>query len=74
MSAVTAIALRRLCGKYEPATPGTDATVVAAGGSPPRDWALPTAVGACVAVTVGSFFFVQPLIDVADSAADALPF
>ena len=26
-------------------------------------------VGACVVVTVGSFFFVQPLIDVAESAA-----
>jgi NADH-quinone oxidoreductase subunit N len=51
-----------------------EATVVAAGGSPPRDWALATAVGACVAVTVGSFFFVQPLIDVAESAANALPF
>ena len=33
-----------------------------------------TAIGACVVVTVGSFFFVQPLIDVAESAAKSLPF
>jgi NADH-quinone oxidoreductase subunit N len=44
------------------------------GGSPPRDPALATAVGACLAVTIGSFFFVQPLIDACQSAADALPF
>jgi NADH-quinone oxidoreductase subunit N len=44
-----------------------------AGGSPPRDPALAAAVGACVVVTVGSFFFVQPLIDVAESAAKSLP-
>ena len=41
-----------------------------AGGSPPRDRLLAAAIGACVVVTVGSFFFVQPLIDVARSAAD----
>jgi hypothetical protein len=44
-----------------------------AGGSPPRDLLLTTAVVACLAVTVGSFFAVQPLIDVARSAAHALP-
>ncbi len=44
-----------------------------AGGSPPRDALLTTAVVACLAVTVGSFFAVQPLIDVARSAAHALP-
>ncbi len=44
-----------------------------AGGSPPRDLLLSTAVLVCVAVTVGSFFAVQPLIDVASSAAHALP-
>ena len=31
-----------------------------------------TGVGACVVVTVGSFFFVQPLVDVASEAASAL--
>jgi NADH-quinone oxidoreductase subunit N len=45
-----------------------------AGGSPPRDLALETGVALCLAVTIGSFFAVQPLIDVARSAAAALPF
>ncbi|HEY3921316.1 MAG TPA: NADH-quinone oxidoreductase subunit N [Gaiellaceae bacterium] len=45
-----------------------------AGGSPPRDPALATGVAICLAVTVGSFFAVQPLIDVAHSAANSLPF
>jgi len=31
-------------------------------------------VAVCLAVTVGSFFAVQPLIDAAHSAASALPF
>ncbi|HUK44292.1 MAG TPA: NADH-quinone oxidoreductase subunit N [Gaiellaceae bacterium] len=45
-----------------------------AGGSPPREWLLSKGVALCVIVTVGSFFFVQPLVDVASSAANALPF
>jgi NADH-quinone oxidoreductase subunit N len=44
-----------------------------AGGSPPRDLPLAAGVGVCLAVTVGSFFAVQPLIDVAHAAARALP-
>ena len=44
-----------------------------AGGSPPRDLLLGLAVLICLTVTVGSFFAVQPLIDVARSAAHALP-
>jgi NADH-quinone oxidoreductase subunit N len=44
-----------------------------AGGSPPRELVLSAGVFVCLAVTVGSFFAVQPLIDVARSAADALP-
>jgi NADH-quinone oxidoreductase subunit N len=44
-----------------------------AGGSPPRELLLGAGVAICVAVTVGSFFAVQPLIDVARSAAAALP-
>ena len=47
--------------------------VLAAGGSPPRDWLLDTAVGAALVVTIGSFFFVQPLVDLARDAASALP-
>jgi NADH-quinone oxidoreductase subunit N len=44
-----------------------------AGGSPPRELLLGVAVTICLAVTVGSFFAVQPLIDVARSAAHVLP-
>jgi NADH-quinone oxidoreductase subunit N len=47
---------------------------VIAGGSPPRDPLLQTAVALSAAVTVGSFFFVQPLIDLARDAAATLPF
>jgi NADH-quinone oxidoreductase subunit N len=45
-----------------------------AGGSPPRELLLSASVVACTAVTVGSFFAVQPLIDVAEKAAAQLPF
>jgi NADH-quinone oxidoreductase subunit N len=48
--------------------------VVAAGGSPPRDLLLDTTVAAALAVTIGSFFFVQPLVDLASDAAASLPF
>jgi NADH-quinone oxidoreductase subunit N len=47
--------------------------VVAAGGSPPRDVLLDTAVAAGIVVTIGSFFFVQPLVDLARDAAASLP-
>jgi NADH-quinone oxidoreductase subunit N len=50
------------------------ADLVVAGGSPPKDLALDVAIGAAVVVTVGSFFFVQPLIDLATKAAASLPF
>jgi NADH-quinone oxidoreductase subunit N len=45
-----------------------------AGGSPPRELLLSASVVACTGVTVGSFFAVQPLIDVAEKAAAQLPF
>ena len=44
-----------------------------AGGSPPRDPLLAAGVFACLAVTIGSFFAVQPLIDLARDAAEHLP-
>jgi NADH-quinone oxidoreductase subunit N len=44
------------------------------GGSPPSDRLLQAAVVACLVVTVGSFFAVQPLIDLAKHATNALPF
>jgi NADH-quinone oxidoreductase subunit N len=45
-----------------------------AGGSPPREALLSGSVVVCMAVTVVSFFAVQPLIDVAEKAASQLPF
>jgi NADH-quinone oxidoreductase subunit N len=48
--------------------------VIAAGGSPPRDLLLDATVAAAMVVTIGSFFFVQPLVDVARDAAASLPF
>jgi len=47
---------------------------VVAGGSPPRDPLLQSAVFLSLAVTVGSFFAVQPLIELARDAATSLPF
>jgi NADH-quinone oxidoreductase subunit N len=45
-----------------------------AGGAPPRELVLQATVLTCVAVTVASFFAVQPLIDLARDAAESLPF
>jgi NADH-quinone oxidoreductase subunit N len=45
-----------------------------AGGSPPREGVLQLSVLGCMAVTVGAFFAVQPLIDLAEKAAVQLPF
>src|SRR6478672_900513 len=50
------------------------ADLVVAGGSPPPDPALEVGIGAAVLVAVGTFFFVQPLIDVATKAVASLPF
>lgn len=55
-----------------PASAGAPA--IAVGGAPPRDAVLGTAVGAAVVVTVGSFFVVQPILDLAADAAASLPF
>ena len=48
------------------------ADLVVAGGSPPADLGLDVAIGAAIAVTIGSFFFVQPLIDLAGKAVLSL--
>jgi NADH-quinone oxidoreductase subunit N len=45
-----------------------------AGGSPPSEVALQIGVGLALVVTIGSFFFVQPLIDIAKQAAESIPF
>lgn len=47
---------------------------VVSGGSPPPERLLQLSVAAALLVTVGSFFAVQPLIDIAKHAASALPF
>ncbi len=57
----------------KPPHPPSDAASVVAGGSPPPERLLQSAVIAALVVTVGSFFAVQPLIDVAKRAANALP-
>jgi len=46
----------------------------AAGGQPPRELALSVAVVGCTVVVVGSFFAVEPLIDLAREAAASLSF
>ena len=51
-----------------------DVQLAPAGGSPPRESLLQLSVVACLAVTVGSFFAVQPLIDLAEKAGAQLPF
>jgi NADH-quinone oxidoreductase subunit N len=45
-----------------------------AGGAPPREGLLTASVAAALAVTVGSFFAVEPLITLARDAAASLPF
>jgi NADH-quinone oxidoreductase subunit N len=47
-------------------------TIAAAGGSPPRDPALTLAVAASLAVTVGSFVFISPIVRLARHAAQTL--
>jgi hypothetical protein len=42
-----------------------------AGGSPPREFTLQIGVALALVVTVGSFFAVQPLIDIARHAVTA---
>jgi NADH-quinone oxidoreductase subunit N len=53
---------------------GAELRLAPVGGSPPRDSALGIAIGAAVAVTVGSFFVVEPILDAASDAAASLPF
>jgi NADH-quinone oxidoreductase subunit N len=51
----------------------TGGHVVVSGGAPAQESLLQIAVGAALAVSVGSLFAVQPLIDLAQHAASALP-
>ena len=52
-------------------TPGA---AVAVGGAPPREYALGLAVWAAIVVTIGSFFVVQPILDLASDAIASLTF
>ncbi|MGI8422076.1 MAG: NADH-quinone oxidoreductase subunit N [Gaiellaceae bacterium] len=54
--------------------PREEPQLAPAGGSPPRELLLQASVAACLAITVGSFFAVQPLIDLGRHASRALPF
>jgi NADH-quinone oxidoreductase subunit N len=52
---------------------GAELQLAPVGGAPPRELLLQTSVAACLAVTVASFFAVQPLVDLAKHAGRALP-
>ena len=54
--------------------PAAELQLAPVGGSPPRERLLTTSVVAALAITVASFFAVQPLIELAEQAAAALPF
>jgi NADH-quinone oxidoreductase subunit N len=54
--------------------PSAELQLAPAGGSPPPELLLQASVAACLFVTVGSFFAVQPVIDLARHAARTLPF
>ena len=51
-----------------------DVQLAPAGGSPPREDVLQASVFACMAITIGTFFAVEPLIDLAEKASAQLPF
>jgi NADH-quinone oxidoreductase subunit N len=52
----------------------TELRLVPAGGAPPRELLLTASVVVTLAIVVGSFVFVQPLLDLAGNAADSLRF
>jgi NADH-quinone oxidoreductase subunit N len=54
--------------------PSAELQFLPAGGSPPPERMLSTAVLGALVVTVGSFFLVQPIIDLAREGADTLLF
>jgi NADH-quinone oxidoreductase subunit N len=53
--------------------PSAELQFAARGGQPPRDLLLRIAVVGCLAVAVGSFFGIQPLVDLAKHAFATLP-
>jgi NADH-quinone oxidoreductase subunit N len=59
---------------YMRPAPALTTGAVAVGGAPPTDYALGLSVWAAIVVTVGSFFVVQPILDVALRAVSSLSF
>jgi NADH-quinone oxidoreductase subunit N len=53
--------------------PAAELGLAPIGGSPPREIMLSSAVVIAMAVNVGSFFAIQPLVDLARNAAETLP-
>jgi NADH-quinone oxidoreductase subunit N len=53
--------------------PAAELGLAPIGGSPPRELMLSASVLTAMGVNVASFFFVQPLVDLARNAAEALP-
>jgi NADH-quinone oxidoreductase subunit N len=53
--------------------PAAELGLAPIGGSPPREIMLSSAVFIAMAVNVGSFFAIQPLVDLARNAAETLP-
>jgi NADH-quinone oxidoreductase subunit N len=53
--------------------PAQELQLAVAGGSPPPERMLQVSVFLCLAISVASLIAVQPLIDLARNAADALP-
>jgi NADH-quinone oxidoreductase subunit N len=53
--------------------PAAELGLAPIGGSPPREILLSSSVFAAAVVNVGAFFAVQPLVDLAKNAAEALP-
>ena len=54
--------------------PSEELQLAAVGGSPPRELLLQVVAGSCVVITVASFVFVQPLLDLCQKAVAALPY
>jgi NADH-quinone oxidoreductase subunit N len=54
--------------------PAAELQLAPSGGSPPPERLVQAAVAGALVVTVGSFFAVQPLIDIAKDAASSLSF
>lgn len=70
--AATAVSLYYYLGVIRALYMRSELEPVLAGGSPPREALTHVAVAGALAVTVGSFFGVQPLIELARDAATAL--